>query len=310
MVAGPRKIIAGLLGLGLLVAAACSTARKTESPKVPQSPDKGTIQGLPTVEPAKNLKSVVLVFGPGMAKAFSYAGVIKALLDQKISIRAVVGTEMGGAVAAFWASSRSYSEFEWKLLKLRSGLKQKSSALASMLSNQGVFTQVIQEGLGGFQLGTSRIGIALGVFPSISSRVEMIASGNAADITLAGLGEPGIVESVMFKGAQSYSAASVLPYPVRWAKEKWSLPVIAVVAASARVIQPQSKKAKELDYSVKMSQFLTVAEPELKQADLVLRLPVETGSYFDFETMNTLVFEARRETLSQMDAVKKVLSAE
>ena len=54
---------------------------------------------------ARPVRPIVLVLGPGMARGFAFAGVLRALNEAKIPIGAVIGTEMGALVSALYADS-------------------------------------------------------------------------------------------------------------------------------------------------------------------------------------------------------------
>ena len=65
---------------------------------------------------------VALVLGPGLARGYAHAGVLRTLHDNKIPVGAVLGVEMGALIGAIFATSRTINEFEWKLFKFTAGM--------------------------------------------------------------------------------------------------------------------------------------------------------------------------------------------
>lgn len=89
-------------------------------PYGPPAPPSSTTADTPATygpEPIQ-YRSIVLVLGPGAARGFAYAGAIRALVDAKIPIASILGSEMGALIGSMYAVDGKVNRFEWALLKL------------------------------------------------------------------------------------------------------------------------------------------------------------------------------------------------
>lgn len=122
-----RKLQISFVLVSLLFLAACPAPTRRSQPqqkeKSPTTPATNTEAEETASEDNYKTKSkdlsVGLILGPGGVKAFSHLGVLKEFERAKIPIKAVVGLEMGSLVAAFYASTGSANEAEWKLSKMK-----------------------------------------------------------------------------------------------------------------------------------------------------------------------------------------------
>ena len=76
------------------------------------------VDDAPVVEVSK-IPRLGIILGPGGLKTFAHIGVLKELEKAKIPVEAIVGIEWGSLIGAFFGSSGSANETEWKLLKLK-----------------------------------------------------------------------------------------------------------------------------------------------------------------------------------------------
>lgn len=113
-----------LLATMLVLTTSCSQLKKRGEMGSPQGP--GPISGpadsqdQPQPVPLSNQspKKVALILGGGGARTLAHAGVIRALLAEKIEISHVSGIEWGSLVAASFAASGQSHDMDWKLYKL------------------------------------------------------------------------------------------------------------------------------------------------------------------------------------------------
>jgi NTE family protein len=137
-----------ILTLGL--AQGCASAKKGQ-PIISYPPSRGESTfgppeafGPPTPEPPPSygpvpvqLKPIVLVLGPGLARGFAYVGVFQALHESKIPIGAVLGTEIGSLIGTLYTASNSINQFEWGLLKFKEDIfQEKQGFLSSFQESQ------------------------------------------------------------------------------------------------------------------------------------------------------------------------------
>lgn len=95
----------------ILLITACTSGPKRESGSEPGSP-------APALAITKEVPSLALVLGPGGAKTFSEAGVLKALQEHHIPIARIVGIEWGALIASAFAAHGKFHEVDWKLYRL------------------------------------------------------------------------------------------------------------------------------------------------------------------------------------------------
>lgn len=104
-----------LLFLALMAGCATTETKRTPAPIPPVA--------YPPVQPNKQsanreIPDVAVVLGPGGAKALAHVGVIKALQENRIPIRKVIGIEWGALVAAAFGLHGQYHDVEWKIYRL------------------------------------------------------------------------------------------------------------------------------------------------------------------------------------------------
>ncbi len=279
----------------------CSTTEKQE--KVQDTNEYGpkAVKLEPLIQP------VVLIFGPGMAKAFAYAGVLKAFHEQKIPIRAIVATEFGALIAGLYASSRSINEFEWKLHKFRKKVFPKNeNQIDRLFSGKVDLKKAIREILVGKRIESARVPLAVGSFTTSNSRITYLERGLLSRAVESSLGEPGFIRASNWQGRPAYSLGSIRPFPVRWAKKRWNAPVI-VISVTDRLVQFHHSDGKELDYSAKMSMAMISASEILQESSLTLEPDLSGIGYFDFLKIHSIIFRGRQKALAKMSQIKSLL---
>lgn len=79
-------------------------------------------------------KAIVVVFGPGMARGYTYAGVLRALNQNRIPVAAIFASQVGSLVAAIYAGDGNINHFEFGLLKFKPDVyEQKGGFLSHVL---------------------------------------------------------------------------------------------------------------------------------------------------------------------------------
>jgi predicted acylesterase/phospholipase RssA len=104
-----------LTALLTILLAACSTASKHQ-PGAPEAPVMNSAEAAAALK--KEMPNVAVVLGPGGAKAFAHAGVIKEFQENHIPIDRIVGIEWGSLIAAAFAAHGQSHEIDWKLYRL------------------------------------------------------------------------------------------------------------------------------------------------------------------------------------------------
>lgn len=158
----------------------------------PEAFGPGVQQGSSVYGPELNqVRPVVLVLGPGMARGFAYVGVLEALHENKIPIAAICGAEIGALVGALYATSSSVNQFEWKILKLKEELFVSRTLLGGQKARSelnGPLIDFIRQVFGDKKLSDALIPIHV-VGSTKKQSIELIQSGSlsqAVERTMGG----------------------------------------------------------------------------------------------------------------------------
>jgi NTE family protein len=259
------------------------------------SPDLKT-EPPPSYGPATIVtKSVVLVLGPGQAKAFAEAGVIRALSDAKIQIAGIYGVELGGLVGALYALDGSVNHLEWELMHFKDDqLVASESALDRFMKRRpddSGLVDSLKKAFGDRDVSKTAIPLKLVVQPQYA-QARIYDKGMIRKILRGGLGstadddfEPSKIDGVITE-----SAASTKPFPVDEAK-KFATSINAIVV----VVDVLDPKTSDLF-------------PELKDADVVLRPDLRQVGAKDFGKRTDAVFAGKSATTEKMDEIKRLVN--
>jgi NTE family protein len=251
---------------------------------------------LPNYGPATIItKSVVLVLGPGQAKAFAEAGVIRALSDAKIQIAAIYGVELGGLVGALYALDGSVNHLEWELMHFKDAqLSTEESALNRFIKRRPDASGLedgLNKAFGDRDLSKTTIPMRLVVQPQYA-QARIYDKGIIRQILRGGMGSAAEddFEPAKIDGVITESAATTKPFPVDEAK-KYAASINAIVIA-VDVLDPKTSNLF----------------PELKNADLVVRPDLRQIGAKDFGKRTDAVFAGKSATTEKMDEIKRLVN--
>lgn len=176
----------------------------TGQPLEPQAPQ-------PSYGPKKiQTKPVVIISGPGMARAFALAGVLRGLEDAKIPIKAIYATEMSGLIAGMYTMSRSINQFEFLLLKLKDDLFAPKQVLGFLkpTENDGMeLKNELEKMFGSRDFSEGRVPVKIGVTDR-NGQFFYLDRGPAVEILRASCSIPGYFEKVETMGLGEVSSGS------------------------------------------------------------------------------------------------------
>lgn len=253
----------------------------------PPIPDSTTYGPIPL-----QIRPVVLVLGPGLARGFSYAGVFRALNEAKIPIGAVFGTEMGGLVGALYAMSANPNQFEWGLLKFKEDIfiepKSFFSSDKVVPSNGDRLEMKLVQVFGNKDLKESKIPITL-VIESKDTGVSMVVGrGKIVKALRAALAAPEIFLPSDWEGKKQYfSAAGTRPFLVSEAKNSEIGPVIVIDVLG------ESEEA--------------VAQDELKFADLIIKPDLTGITSMDFKKRTDAAFQGKSAVIQHLPEIRRLV---
>jgi predicted acylesterase/phospholipase RssA len=322
-----RKKVLASMALLLAMGSACAHGpqRTQQQPQPGPSPFPGPLNpayfnGQPseTYGPSPDLqtqsygptlaitRSVVLVLGPGQAKAFAEAGVIRALSDAKIKIAGIYGVEMGALIGALYANDGSVNHLEWELLHFKEDtFGTDENAFDRLLKRRPSADQLeedLKKAFGDQDLSKSKIPMKVLVQPEGAAtriyeqgtirqilRAALATSNTAAAGAPENESEEGF-EPVVLDGKESASAAMTKPFPIEDARAFAATTGSLVIAID--VLDPKDS-----------DRF-----PELKGADEVIRPSVQEIGLKDYQKRTDATFAGKSATLEKLDEIKRLVN--
>jgi predicted acylesterase/phospholipase RssA len=195
-----------------------------ESDNFNQEPDYGPSPSLIT--------PIVLVFGAGGARAYSYAGVLIGLLDAKIPLGAITATGMGALIAALYASSQTINEFEWKLLqfdeKVFSSQRSFFSSFRESSPDPAILERRLIDVFGDTRLEDLNLPVKILLQDIGTQEIILYEKGSIRQLVRAALSGEETFPAPRLNGRQLQSAEKVSAFPTKNAYDLEIGPVIVV----------------------------------------------------------------------------------
>ncbi len=256
------------------------------------------------------LRPVVLVLGPGMARGFAHAGVLRALEDAKVPVAGIVGTEMGALLGTLYAASRNGNEFEFGLLRLKEDLFNGQGVLLSRLfraeSEGRGLEETLEKLLGSKDLKELRLPSRV-LVQRIPGAASLLESGRAAQAVRAALAIPGVLRAGKLGTGTAGSSGEKYAYPVSEARSAFPGSPVVVVdvadprAASARTQGQREEVRRYLAGIARQSQGLDT------QADLVIRPELKGIEALDYSKKTEVIFRGRSATQARLGQIRHLV---
>ncbi len=242
----------------------------------------------------QSVRPIVLVLGPGLARGFAYSGVFRALEESKISIAAILGTEMGGLIGALYAMNANINQFEWELLNIKEELFQKKQGFLNRhfnspfnRSHEELFQLALQKIFNQKNLSEFKIPFYVAVQEKNSKRVQVLNQGNAAKILRCAMANPKVFNPCIENESnlEWISTELARPFLVNEAHALQLGPVIVV---------------HTIDHK-KLTSFMP---DELKLADLVIPLVMKDVDDMDFDKKIDAAFYGKTSMLKSIPEIQ------
>jgi NTE family protein len=241
------------------------------------------------------IRPVVLVLGPGLARGFAYAGVFQALKNAKIPIGAIYGTEMGGLIGTLYAMSPNINQFEWGLLKFKEDTFKDNPSFLRKLGGKSSLSEKLENRLRQVfdtkDLNQAKIPVRVAVLSELSNIPIVLDHGNAVQVVKASMAVPGLFAPVDLeengKSTKVVSAGSIKPFLVSEARSLGLGPVVVVDVIS------DSESGAVLD--------------ELKGADLVIKPDVNKIDLKDFGKKTDAAFHGKNAIIQHMHEIRQLV---
>jgi len=259
-------------------------------------------------------RPVILVLGPGMARGFAHAGVLRALSDAKIPIGAIIGTEMGALIGSLYALSGSINRFEWALLRFKdSTFLDKGGLLSSIVpgpSRGKNLEAALAEALGTklLQDGTPRLAVI--IRKATTDAVAEQDRGSATGILRGALAVPGMVQPGKTENpAEEWaSAAAIRPYPVSEGKLLANGPVVVIDLLSS--VQPPRNETEPKESDLIREELAQAKESgarDLADADLVIRPDLSGVAFLDYSKRNEASFKGKAAVKAKLMEIRRLV---
>ncbi len=323
--AGRRTSFALAVGVAVFLASGCASTRNSSRPfePTPHAPaERGVgelnpeIMGPPESQPAYGPEQpektpLTVILGPGMARSFAAAGVLRALAENKIPVGAIVGTETGALIAALYSIDAKINGFEWRMMKFKNDAFVSSGILSRFLKSPGFSSKKLEVALervfGATDLAKSKVPTRVSFRNSKTGEFYFLGEGETAKLLLAALSGPDWRDPANWQGAPAESAAFSRPFPVSEAKTLVGGPVLVV---DTMISTPSESSAADADAEKKL--FLSMqksklgARQDLEQADLVIRPQLTGIGYRDYHKRSEAAFQGKRAAIEAMPQIRRL----
>ncbi|MGK5082202.1 patatin-like phospholipase family protein [Bdellovibrionota bacterium FG-1] len=247
---------------------------------------------LPSDQPVVNygpqpivVKPIVLVLGPGLARGFAYVGAIRALTEARISIGAVLGTEMGALMGALYAVGGKINQFEWALFKFREEVFVEPKGLMSSLfqpsGKDAKFDAALEQVFEKKDLNQTVVPIRIAIQTVDSGLALVLDRGPAVAAVRAAMGESSLFGPSLWSGGLAQAATHVKPFLIAEARDMNLGPVV--------VIDVMEQKE------------------DMKGADLVIRPDLVGIGAMDFEKRTDAAFRGKKAVEEQLTEIRKLV---
>jgi len=238
------------------------------------------------------IRPVVLVLGPGLARGFAYVGVLRGLVEAKVPIGAVFGTELGALVGSLYVMSSSMNQFEWGLLKFKEDVFQPNRKFFGMwqegVSKGEKLAARLKEVFKEKDISDSSIPLRISIQSQTTRELLILDRGRLVQALRASLAAPHLFKPVLWTGGvPAVSAAEQRPFLIKEAKSLGIGPVVVVD------VLKDTESAIALD--------------ELKIADLIIRPQVSDIAATDFQKMTDTAFRGKKALNDVLPEIRKLV---
>jgi NTE family protein len=261
----------------------------------------------------KNGKKIGLALGGGGARGLAHIGVIKALERYQIPIHFIAGTSMGALVGGWYAANKNVWLLESMFLQVKDKDIMPSEKVIKnkdgVLFKDELIVEFLEKGFKNKSFDDCAI-----PFAAVATNVEngdevMLKEGKLADAIRASVAIPVIFKPVKINGQILSDGALANPVPADIVKKMGADIVIAVDVSSRWINLSENIKQPKDFYSVISEAFSVVSyqisKQVLKKADLVIRPPVLTYSFLQFNRAKEIIAAGAQEIKRNLPEIEQ-----
>lgn len=252
-------------------------------------------------------QGVVLVLGPGMARAFAGVGVLKSLHEARIPISGIVGVEMGAFIGGLFLNSSTINEFEWKFFKAREaafgGDRFSIGNILSMQSRGDRLKKAMRDIFGDVEVSALSKPFWIGLKFDGDTDSSWVSSGNISEFVLGALAISGLYGPAQVHGREAVARIESDRCPVDPLPDEARGPVVVVDSLYDLLVKPES-----ISGLVEVKNILRSAwqkcEVAMSHASLVIRPDLETVGLEDYNSGSQAIFRGKAATDAKLDELR------
>lgn len=257
----------------------------------------------PEIVRHKFIPKVALVLGGGGARGFAHVGVIKVLESQGIVPDIIVGTSVGSAVGALYASGLSGFQLQELSIPMREG-----SVIDWSWPNRGIFTGQLLEDFINSKVNQKPLEKLQRTFAVVSTDLKtgqevIFRTGNTGKAVRASCAVPGLFQPTVINGRSYVDGGLVRPVPVSEARSLGADFVIAVDISNKPENNPTESTTDVVMQTFDiMSQ--TINRYELPKADVVIHPVTRNIDQGSLDDRHAAILEGEKAATAAMAEIK------
>ena len=259
------------------------------------------------------VKKIGLALGGGGAKGLAHIGIIKALEAAEIKIDYIAGTSMGALVGGWYAATGDIRALEDFIIHIKRSdvfpikeiIKRKDGAL---FKGESIADKLRKE-LKSIKIEELKIPFAVLATDAKNGDEVRLKNGDLVDAIRASIALPIVFAPVEINGQLLIDGGLVNPVPADVVKNMGADYVIAVDVSSKWFLLPEELATTHDIYQV-ISNALSIIEYQiaknvLKNADLVLRPPVMSHNWIEFNKAQEIIKKGEEELKLNLREIRR-----
>jgi NTE family protein len=263
-------------------------------------------------------KGVVLVLGPGGAKSFAHAGVLKAFHDAKIPVAAIVATDIGAMIAAIHFSAPSFNAFEWEIQKIKPDLFETDED--QILRDDKSLNLFLKQSLGKKELGDQPYRLRICVSDEDNRAIAFIGKGPLTSAVRAALAGRGAIKAIVVAkgGPTARSCTASRPAPLAEARTVLLAdappgsvplegPLVYVNVLPQKKFRDYSDDHTVREQEIEMERAIDLIQSEKNSADVLIEPELDGVSIADFSKKSEAAYRGKTATLQALPKISELL---
>lgn len=243
---------------------------------------------------------VALVLGSGGARGFAHIGVLKVLAENNIRPDLVVGSSVGAAVGALYASGMSAAQLEELALDLRMlDLFEFRMVTGGMATGRGV-QDLVNQHVGGRSIEQLPIAFGAAATRVRDASLVVFNRGDTGAAVRASVASPDRFEPLRIAGESYVDGDEASPVPIRAARRMGARIVIAVDVSAYLQDTPAGARP---DWVAKDARRARQVAAEAPEADVLIHPNIGYYAGRSEEYRRRVIAAAERAARAQLPAI-------